>query len=258
MALLPAVGAGIGAELRAGAASVLGWWIEAGVDWIVDDSPRDWLRPQPPAAPAAPAAEQRGPGDAPAAPPAPARALPTTLAAMQAWLAAGDYLPGAPPATRRVAPAGAAESGLMIVTDLPDAGDADAGQLLSGAAGRLFDRMLAAIGRDRASVYLAPLSPARPPAGRIAAGEATALAQIMRRHIALAAPQRVLLMGATPARLLLGLDLPAARGRLHDLNLDGGTVAAVTTFHPRFLLDQPACKADAWADLRLLLGGMSR
>ena len=155
--------------------------------------------------------------------------------------------------TRPTRAGGSAASGLMILVDMPERGDTDA--LLSGAAGRLFDRMLAAIGRDRASVYLAPFSTVRPVSGRIVSELERSLAAVALHHVALVAPRRVLLMGSCPVQALCGTDLRAARGGLRALNHHGGKTQAVATFHPRFLLETPMAKAEAWKDLLMLSGG---
>jgi DNA polymerase len=60
-------------------------------------------------------------------------------------------------------------------------------------------------------------------------------------------------MGDATTRALIGTNLVKARGTRHVLNHKGGTLSAIATFHPRFLLSQPARKAEAWADLRLFL-----
>lgn len=217
-------------------ASALDWWREAGVDTLVADEPRDWLAPPTRAAPVVA--------------PSPA-AMPETLAAFVAWMAATPDLPGDPAA--RIAPIGNAASGLMILTDMPDPDDIDAGALFAGAAGRLLDRMLGAIGRDRASAYIAPLLPVRI-AGGMDDDQTARIADIARHHVALAAPKRLLLLGQAASRAILGMEMVAARQKLHEVNHAGGTVFAVASFHPRSLLERPAWKAMAWADLRLVLG----
>ena len=219
------------------ALSAARWWLDAGVDALVDESPRNWLAPA--------VASVR---TAPAPVPAEAPGLPETLAALTAWLADPQTFPAL--GSRRFAPTGDPAAGLMLVSDMPERDDTDT--LLAGTSGRLLDAMLGAIGRDRASVYLAPLAPGRP-AGRPDRAIVAELAAAMRRHVALARPRLVLLLGELPATALLGQPFAAARGRLHQFNHGEGTVPALATFHPRFLLDRPACKADAWADLRLLL-----
>ena len=247
-------------DVRAGALSALGWWLEAGVDTAIDESPRDWLRA---AAPPAAGADATAAGVpvSPATSRAPAPALsgtplPATLAAMHARLLDPALIPSAPGAA--LAPVGDPASGLMLLVDMPEAEDAAAGQLLSGDAGRLLDRMLGAIGRDRASSYLAAMVPARPAGGRVPAPLAAELGQLALHHVALARPRMLLLLGDGPCRALLGIGLAEARGALHDVHHLGGKVAAVATFPPRYLLREQGAKAKAWQDLRLLLGELSR
>lgn len=137
-------------------ASALDWWVAAGVDVATSEAPRSWLAPPVPRAPAAtPIAAEPKP-----AMPAPA-ALPDDLAALHALLAEGAYIAGAAPPRRRVRPSGDPASALMIVTDMPDPADLEARHLFAGETARLFDAMLAAMGRSRDTIYLAPLSPAR-------------------------------------------------------------------------------------------------
>lgn len=229
------------------AASALDWWREAGVDTLVDEAPRDWLKPVLAATPATVAAAPI------AAQPA---AMPANLREFEAWrisAAAPDNGWNTP-----IAPQGNAGSGLMVLVDVPEREDAASGQLLSGEPGRLFDRMLAAIGRDRQSIYLASLAVARPVSGQIAAEAQDRLAEIVHHHIALARPKRLLLLGNAASRAVLGANAAAARQTLHVLNHAGGQSEVVASFHPRLLLDRPAYKAEAWKDLQMVIGGIDR
>jgi uracil-DNA glycosylase family 4 len=220
---------------------MIGWWELAGVDVTVDDAPRHWLR--------TPASAVKPIETAPVQPP-PAVA-PATLEVLSNWLESPDNL--AELGSVRLAAGGSTASGVMLITDMPDKDDLAAGSLLAGSAGRLFDGMLGAIGRDRESIYLAALAPGRPPTGKISATLEKELGAIARNHISLAKPRAVLAIGDATIRALTGMGLPAARGRIHDINLDGGNVPLIATFHPRFLLQQPSFKAEAWADLRMLM-----
>lgn len=225
-------------------ASTLDWWREAGVDTLVAERPRDWLKP----------AAKEVPEPAAQAASAPA-ALPADLAALRAWLLTSDAVPG-PPA-QRLDSSGDPAAELMVLVDCPEPGDREAGALLGGEPGELFDRMLAAIGRERAAVYLAALSPARPASGRIEDDIRDILAPIAAHHVALAAPRFVLAMGEASSRALCGANLASARGRLHEINQDGASVIAVASFSPRTLLQRPAWKAESWKDLQLLMEGMN-
>ena len=227
----------------AAAESALTWWAEAGVDTLVDEAPRDWLKLRTKETPP-PADTVAEPAD---------EALPGQLDLFQAWLASSDRLAFAAPSAPRVCPAGDPASGLMILADMPTGEDCSAGTLISGEAGRLFERMLAAIGRDRGSVYLAALSCIRSPSGQLNSESMKSCAALARHHVGLAAPKAVLLFGDSCAKAMLGLSVPQARGRWHDLATHAGPVKALATIAPRQLLESPRLKALAWADLQMLI-----
>ena len=232
---------GNGPFSHAAAASALQWWSDAGVDMLVDEQPRDWLRPKTRPAPAeAPPAAEGG-------------ELPVQLGLFTAWLSDSADLPYAAPSAPRVCPSGDPASDLMILVDMPSGEDCSAGTLLSGEAGRLFDRMLGAIGRDRSSIYLAALSCLRSPSGAFTAETAKECARLARHHIGLAAPKAVLLFGDSGAKALLGLSAAQARGRWHEIETHAGRIRALATLSPRHLLDAPRQKAFAWADLQMLI-----
>ena len=230
------------------AASLLDWWRLAGVDALIDEAPRNWL-----AAPEAALARAIGQaGSAPVAAPAPVRAMPATLAEFETWRLGPDMPEAAWPGAR-CGVEGNTASGLMIVVECPDRDG-----LIGGAAGALFDRMLAAIGLTRETIYLVPMATVRPPSGRLPSELLPALGELLAAQIRLAAPRRMLVIGNAPSRAVLGTEMAPARGRLHSINhLDGQSPASVVaTFHPRFLLERPAAKADAWRDLQLLIGDL--
>ncbi|MFV0622511.1 uracil-DNA glycosylase family protein [Sphingomonas sp. ac-8] len=234
------------------AASVLDWWIEAGVDTLVDDLPRDWLVAEERPAIALASAAAAAAGPAPAAP-EPAAGYPDSYDAFVAYRL-GDGVPDASWAPVRVGPTGApATATLMVLTDVPEDGDAAAGTLLSGPEGRLLDRMLAAIGTGRDQVLLASLCAARPLAGRIPHASVVELESLARHLVGIVRPSRLLLLGQAASRAVLG-----ANGALHgDCSpaLSHGTLASrtIATYHPRVLLERPMCKAEAWRDLQLLI-----
>jgi uracil-DNA glycosylase len=235
----------------AAAASALQWWTDAGVDVLIDEEPHDWLRPKPKAD-----SEPRSEALAPAVPSAPAEILPDQLDLFRAWLKDSDSLSFASPSAPRICPSGDPASGLMILTDMPEAEDCTAGTLLSGETGRLFDRMLAAIGRDRDSIYLASLSCLRSPDGRFTGQAASQCATLARHHIGLVEPKALLLLGDACSKALLGLSVAQARGRWHEVVTQAGPVRALATSRPAYLLEQPSAKRHAWADLQLLVEGL--
>lgn len=237
------------------AASALEWWVDAGVDTLVDDAPRDWLAPQDPVAtPATPTPPR---ADAPViATDALPASLPDTLAAFTAWRSSAD----APESSWRghfLSATGPADAAIMIVVDCPDPDDAHGGHLLSGSVGKLFDRMLAAVGLTREMVYIVPVCARRPIAGRMPREVEARLGEIARHHVRLASPKRVLCLGNAASRAIIGTEMPANRGLLHGFNHRGGDIGVVASFHPRLLLEKPALKAEAWKDLQLLMGNLT-
>lgn len=121
----------------------------------------------------------------------------------------------------------------------------------AGDAGRLLDNMLAAVGASRQrGAYLANIAKCRLPPDR--ALEDEELAQglaFLERQAALLQPRVILAMGrfAVQGLLATGEPLGRLRGRVHDWN----GVPVVVTYHPAYLLRNPADKAKAWADLLL-------
>jgi uracil-DNA glycosylase family 4 len=239
----------------AAAASLLQWWSEAGVDTLIDENPRDWLRMKP--KPPLPLPDASAPSPSISAAPPP-DVLPDQLELFRGYLRDTETLPFASPTSKRVCPAGDPAAGLMIMTDMPAAEDCGTGSLLSGEVGRLFDRMLAAIGRDRNSIYLASLSCLRSPDGRFTSGAAQDCARLALHHIGLASPKALLLFGDACSKALLGLPMAQARGRWHEIATHAGPVRTIVTLPPSYLLAQPSAKALAWADLQLLMEGLDQ
>jgi uracil-DNA glycosylase len=229
--------------------SLVGWWADAGVDQLIDEVPTPWLERV--AQKAAPVVEARKPqAKVPQTP-----EMPCDLAGFSNWLMALPALNPICPPAQRIAASGNPAADLMVLIDVPEPEDAANGALLSGSAGALFDRMLAAIKRDRQSVYIAAICPGRPPGGSIAEELLVDLAPLARQHIALVAPKRLWLMGQTASRAALGVDEASVRGRLGNFNHEGVNVTTVASVSPRFLLANPKRKAAAWADMQMLIEG---
>ena len=221
---------------RAAAASLLGWWLESGVDVAVGDEARDWLS----AAPPKPVAKE-----APLPP-----ETPSDLPAFRQFLATSAGLPLERHGAARVLPSGEAGAPLMLLADLPGPAEAAEGRPLAGDAWLLAEKMLRAIGIAPEAAYVAPLACFHAHGARLTSAELERCAALARDHVRLVAPERLLLFGDSSARALLGQPLARARGKVH--RIEG--VRAVATFHPRWLLQRPADKALAWKDLQLLIG----
>ena len=235
------MGGEVGPIGAAEARSALAWWLESGVDVAVQEEPRDWFAP----APRPRAKVSIDPT------PAPNVAPPThdTLAELQMWLASTSQLPLASSTARRIMPQGPENAAVMLLSEAPTLEDFAAGQPIGGESWELAKRMLAAIGISADQAYSASLSCFHVPGARISAADREACAEIARRHIQLATPRRLLLLGEGPAQALLGKSLPQARGHIHKIE----GVRTVVTFHPRHLINRPLDKSLAWKDLLLLM-----
>jgi uracil-DNA glycosylase family 4 len=142
---------------------------------------------------------------------------------------------------------------VMIVGEAPGRDEDIAGRPFVGAAGQLLDLMLSAIGLSRGhpsperGVYITNVLPWRPPSNRTPDGTEIAMfLPFLRRHIELASPDLVVLMGNTPCQALLGrTGITRIRGQWTEAL--GRPVLPM--FHPAYLLRTPEAKREAWADL---------
>lgn len=259
-------GTGSGDEWRGALAAALALQLDWGVEDALADAPID--RTRPPAD--APGPEPvRGPAarTAPAAAVAPLdpaavtvtqrlAAAADSLDALRAAIAGFDH-PLRETATSLVFADGVPGSPLMVIGEAPGSEEDRVGRPFVGPSGQLLDRMLASIGISRgADAYLANILPWRPPGNRTPTDTEIALfLPFLLRHVALARPRRLLILGGLPAKALLGGrdGISKLRGRWLQVTIEEDkTWPALATFHPAYLLRTPAAKRDAWADLLTL------
>ena len=147
---------------------------------------------------------------------------------------------------------------LMVIGDVPGRDEDRVGLPLVGSDGQLLDRMLASIGLSRADIYIVPLIPWRPPGNRTPTAEEMALLlPFLYRHVQLAAPEMILLLGGVTAKTMLppGGGILKLRGRWHEIDYGDGTARpTLATLHPAYLTRSPAQKRLAFADLVALAG----
>lgn len=172
------------------------------------------------------------------------------LAGLQAAMAAYEGCALKAAARNLVFSDGVAGAPVMIITDAPDRDDDRAGQLFSGRTGALFDKMIAAIGLARtgdAPVYMAPVIPWNPPQNSDPKPEDVAMMlPFLERHIALAAPKVLVLMGNGPCHALIK---KSGMTRLRGGWTEAASLPALPMFAPTYLLQNGAAKRDTWADL---------
>lgn len=149
---------------------------------------------------------------------------------------------------------GSTQARWMIIGEAPGAEEDRQGQPFVGAAGQLLDAMLQAIGLDRSAddperaVYIANVLKCRPPGNRNPEPEEVAqCAPWLERQVALLQPRLLLALGRFAAHSLLGSQAPISqlRGQVHEF----AGIPVVVSYHPAYLLRNPADKARVWRDL---------
>jgi DNA polymerase len=148
----------------------------------------------------------------------------------------------------------------MFVGEAPGADEDREGLPFVGRSGKLLDRMMAAIGLDRTSAYIANIVPWRPPGNRTPTPQETAACfPFITRQIELANPDVLVCLGGPATLALLGAreGITKSRGRWFDYDTGTRTIKALATFHPAYLLRTPVAKRLAWRDMLALKKALS-
>ncbi|MGN7661192.1 MAG: uracil-DNA glycosylase [Anaplasma sp.] len=152
---------------------------------------------------------------------------------------------------------------IMLIGEAPGSSEDREGRPFCGASGKLLDKMLAAIDLSRENTYISNTIFWRPPGNRRPTDFELAVCRpFVEKHIALVAPDIIVLVGGTACYALL--DVPESvsklRGRFHKYTnsfLERPITTAVI-FHPAYLLRQPMQKRLAWEDLKLIRAYIER
>jgi uracil-DNA glycosylase len=174
-----------------------------------------------------------------------------SLEELSAWVAATPLLPIDEQRTNAVLGVGNPSADLMIVGEAPGADEDRLGEPFVGRAGKLLDKILAAIGFDRSDVYITNILKSRPPNNRDPLSEEVAAhIPILYRQIDLIRPKLILCVGKQAGCNLLGrqTSLGALRGEFHDFH----GIPLLVTYHPAALLRNPNWKPATWEDVQLL------
>ncbi|HEX4637718.1 MAG TPA: uracil-DNA glycosylase [Rhizomicrobium sp.] len=248
--------------------STLNWLVEAGADEAIAEVPVNRLVAKAPARTVAP---QTMPASV--ARPAPARtvaplpmaddaiggamaaaAAATSLAELKGAMEGFDGCALKRTATNTVFADGVAQGGIMLIGEAPGRDEDRVGKPFVGRAGQLLDKMLAAIALDRkTNAYITNVINWRPPDNRDPSPEEAAQClPFLRRHIELADPGVIILLGAVAARHVVGISdgIMKLRGRWLEYRVGDRMVPLMPTLHPAYLLRQPAHKKLAWRDLQ--------
>ncbi|OUI89556.1 DNA polymerase [Acetobacter persici] len=152
-------------------------------------------------------------------------------------------------------PTGPLQAPLMIIGEAPDADEDRSGTVFSGLCGELLAQMLAPLGLDRQTLLLATALPWRPPGGRAPTEAELKLCRpFLERAIALFAPQRLLLCGRLPARMLLDASSPMPRRSWGPASLSGvaSPLPTLVMRHPLQLRASATARKEIWQDLMLV------
>jgi uracil-DNA glycosylase family 4 len=141
---------------------------------------------------------------------------------------------------------------IVLVGEGPGRDEDRLGRPFVGAAGKLLDRIIAAMGWGRAEVYICNVIKCRPPSNRDPLSEEIeACGPFLRRQLHAIRPQAILALGSFAAQFLLSSQQPISRLRNRVHQFEG--IPVVPTYHPAYLLRNPLQKRQVWKDVQLLM-----
>lgn len=225
-------------------AATQAWWRDAGVDLVFQDEPVSWLAEETPATPV-PVAPVRPPVEPePAIPPMGGEPAtwPTDLGAFKQWWLEEPSL-GQTSAHPRVPPRGEHGASVMMVVPMPEAGDGES--LLAGPQGNLLASFAKAAGLAPEQVYFASALPQHiemPDWERLSS---QGLGAIIRHHIELANPTRLIVFG-TGILPLVGHDPAQGTPAIGEFAIQGRNLPLLASYAPGRLLDHPMLRASLW------------
>jgi uracil-DNA glycosylase len=249
--------------------SYIGFWKLSGVDFTIDDSSQDWFELS--RAPKNISQRDIRPNqiqtsnyhdsdsdklvlqNEPAIAFVAADQWPTDFDELHSQIASGMAFPGNTFGRRSAVPTGPYNPELLIIGDVPDIDDIEAKSMAEGKSSNLALIMSTITGIDKDQIYITALATTRPGSGALPQEMHKDLAEFFHHICNVVRPKKILIFGPAACEILLGVDFMKVRGNLHYINHDVGNVAAVTTFHPRTLMSNPALKSAAWQDLQILV-----
>ena len=272
----------MGIDHRCDLHALIAFYYEAGVDAVLEEAPVNRFTAEaplppgmrgpaadPPFAPLAAPPRTRAPLNRPGtgtpppileAPPAPDAAImaaretargAASLDVLRSMLESFEGCGLRLTAKRLVFADGNPQARVMFVGEAPGREEDIEGLPFVGRSGQLLDRMMAAIGLDRTSAYIANVIPWRPPGNRTPTPQESQIClPFIKRQIELANPDILVCLGGPSAAALLGITdgIRRSRGRWHVYHTGARDIRAIATFHPAYLLRTPLEKRFAWRD----------
>jgi uracil-DNA glycosylase len=160
--------------------------------------------------------------------------------------------------TQTVFGCGTPTARLMFIGEAPGADEDRIGQPFVGRAGQLLTDMITkGMGLRREDVYIANVLKCRPPENRTPTPEEAAnCSSYLEHQVAVIRPEFLCLLGKTAAMGVLGVDVSTSMGRLRGRWHQYRGIKTLVTYHPSYLLRNPAAKKDVWEDLQILMKAM--
>ena len=158
-------------------------------------------------------------------------------------------------ATKIVFADGNPKAKIMLIGEGPGSNEDLEGLPFVGRAGALLDKMLASIDLNRKNVYITNVVNYRPPENRRPTEEEIAkYLPYLKKHIEIINPKILVLLGSTALNALIGNEIviSKARGQWIEKQFGECKTSVIITFHPAFLMRQPAQKKMAWIDLKMI------
>lgn len=177
---------------------------------------------------------------------------PETLTHIRADLGDCRRCPLAAGRNRIVFGEGDEDARLVFVGEAPGFHEDQQGRPFVGAAGQLLTAMIAAMGLSREKVYICNILKCRPPGNRNPLPEEIqTCVPFLERQLGAIRPEAIVALGKFAAQFLLATDAPISRlrGRFDEYR----GIKVMPTFHPAFLLHNPARKRDVWEDLKQVM-----
>ncbi len=147
------------------------------------------------------------------------------------------------------------KSKIMLIGEAPGANEDQEGVPFVGRAGALLDKMLSSIELDRKKVYISNIVNFRPPENRRPTEkEINRYLPFITKHIEIIEPKILVLLGSTAMNALIGNHtvISKMRGKWIEKKFGNFKTSVIITFHPAFLMRQPAQKKMAWIDLKMI------
>jgi DNA polymerase len=152
---------------------------------------------------------------------------------------------------------GSPDAPLVFVGEAPGADEDRTGEPFVGAAGQLLTKMIEAMGLSRQDVYICNILKCRPPGNRNPEPDEIAECEpFLKKQLATIRPRMIVALGKFAAQCLLRSDAPISKLRGGWREYQG--IPLMPTYHPAFLLRNPAAKREVWSDLQQVMAELDR